>query len=692
MKKIQVPSKLLLSISILLGLATFVFDYLKFESALSFTQWQYIHETLTIVIILFFYGYVKETVFLLQTKLSNILKNLIKLLTGLYVWVLIFKFIMSPTYSAAFPPVPDTFTALLFSNLTSIAAILFLVPLILMVKNLIYFKQRSRTKIYISLALFSTLLTMFFSVYFQLPLDFQFTGDGFYVSSSLILSLILYMILGSNNTWITYLSRKEKYSYFLISLVMVWALSILYDFAFLDSVAAHSIALDSFTNLAWYFLTIYSFFSSVTFLFHLPTARVFDRKMKEVSSLHHLGRVISSEYDQKKLVNIITKMTMEVIESNHTWIELYDEQHDALYVAAADNLETKELDSFYNHSVQEIGLKIIETKQSITLNNVLKEKEFSSIKTWRKDIGSLAAAPLLDAKGKVLGLIFATKSYEFGFDPDDLKMLEAYANQAAIALENAKLVKNSLERERLEQELQIAREVQMRLLPQSLPESGSYKIDTLTITAYEVGGDYYDFFPSKENNFGLIIGDVSGKGTSAAFYMAETKGIIQSITRNYFSPYDILVNTNSILFDSLEKKSFITLLVAQIDYKKQLLRFARGGHCPVLHYKAESQEISFLQPSGIAVGLDKGNIFKETLKEEKVKLTHNDILAFYTDGLSEAMDKNNIEFGDERLGEIIKNNAHLDVESLKEKVIDEILAFLDGQNLHDDLTLVLVKC
>jgi len=122
------------------------------------------------------------------------------------------------------------------------------------------------------------------------------------------------------------------------------------------------------------------------------------------------------------------------------------------------------------------------------------------------------------------------------------------------------------------------------------------------------------------------------------------------------------------------------------------LRFARGGHCPVLHYKAIENESHFLQPSGIAIGLNNGDVFDSTLVEEKVKFATNDILAFYTDGLSEAMNKDKEEFGDEKLGEIIKNNAHLEVGELKDKVIDEILAFLDGQNLHDDLTLVLIKC
>jgi serine phosphatase RsbU (regulator of sigma subunit) len=174
--------------------------------------------------------------------------------------------------------------------------------------------------------------------------------------------------------------------------------------------------------------------------------------------------------------------------------------------------------------------------------------------------------------------------------------------------------------------------------------------------------------------------------------MAETKGIIQSISRIYYAPYDILVKTNAILYDSLERKSFITLLVAQINYNKNLLTFARAGHCPVIHYSAMSNKVSFLQPSGIAVGLDRKEIFNKTLKEEKLFFEENDILAFYTDGLSEAMNKDGEEFGEERLAEILVKNSTLPVEELKDKVIDEILAFVGKQNLHDDLTLILIKC
>jgi serine phosphatase RsbU (regulator of sigma subunit) len=132
--------------------------------------------------------------------------------------------------------------------------------------------------------------------------------------------------------------------------------------------------------------------------------------------------------------------------------------------------------------------------------------------------------------------------------------------------------------------------------------------------------------------------------------------------------------------------------VAQINYNKNLLTFARAGHCPVIHYNAISDKINFLQPSGIAIGLDRKDIFNKTLEEEKLFFEQNDILAFYTDGLSEAMNKDGEEFGEERLANVLRNNSTLPVEELKDKVIDEILAFVGKQNLHDDLTLILIKC
>jgi serine phosphatase RsbU (regulator of sigma subunit) len=210
-------------------------------------------------------------------------------------------------------------------------------------------------------------------------------------------------------------------------------------------------------------------------------------------------------------------------------------------------------------------------------------------------------------------------------------------------------------------------------------------------TATEVGGDYYDFFNQKTNSIGLVIGDVSGKGTSAAFYMAETKGIIQSLSSTYSSPKEILKSTNKILYNSLERKSFISLIVATINTRKKELIFSRAGHSPVVYYNAASGETSKLEPAGLAVGLDSGKNFDRILEEQTLKYGKGDVFVFYTDGLTEARSIENEEFGEERLCESVRKYGHLNAQEMDEKIIDDIMEFLHGTKLQDDLTMIILK-
>ncbi|HID39335.1 MAG TPA: GAF domain-containing protein [Calditrichaeota bacterium] len=534
-------------------------------------------------------------------------------------------------------------------------------------------------------------MSIFFTVLLGIPLDFEFRGVALLNNIPYAIAIAFGLMLSTRTSWVTYLSRKEKYTYFLAASVVVWFVFLLFDLLLSDAVPAYSLALGAFANISWLFLVSYALFTGLNLMRHLPTARAFDRKMKEVSSLHNLSRTISAEHDLTKLMQKVTDLTSEVIESAYTWLEYVDSQERQSTVTASKNLNEDEITVINSHLSNQSSFDLTMDNRPIVVNDTSKESLNHPIVTLKPSIGSLVGVPLRNSKGGELGILFAAKTVPFGFDPDDVNMLEAYANQAAIALENAYLMEISLEQERMEKELQIAREVQMRLLPQTTPIYANAEIDTLTITAYEVGGDYYDFFDITTDRLGLAIGDVSGKGTSAAFYMAETKGIIQSLTRTYNSPLEILTETNSILYHSMERKSFISLLAAQFDFKTNIFKFARAGHCPVIYYNAKNDTVSKLQPEGIAIGLDKGPIFSQKLVEQRVSMSTGDIFAFYTDGLSEARNSEDEEFGEDRLCAIIKENKHRTLSELKEYIIDGILNFLDGNMLHDDLTLVLVK-
>ncbi|MDP2362650.1 MAG: PP2C family protein-serine/threonine phosphatase, partial [Ignavibacteria bacterium] len=214
-------------------------------------------------------------------------------------------------------------------------------------------------------------------------------------------------------------------------------------------------------------------------------------------------------------------------------------------------------------------------------------------------------------------------------------------------------------------------------------------VTSVFIPAFEVGGDYYDFFEISKNKFGLIIADVSGKGISAAFIMAEVKGIFSSLSRMIESPKDILIKANEILQDTLNKKNFVSALYGIIDFDKEVLRFARAGHCPALLVRDNAVET--FKPSGIGLGLTNNSLFENHLEEIKIDLKESDTLVFYTDGITESKNKELEDFGDKRFTEILIKNANESVSQIANEVIKDVTLFSRNHFQYDDITLVILK-
>ena len=291
-----------------------------------------------------------------------------------------------------------------------------------------------------------------------------------------------------------------------------------------------------------------------------------------------------------------------------------------------------------------------------------------------------------------MGILYVLKEEAFGFDRDDADMLKSLANHTLIALENANLLEQSIEKERLKQELKVAREVQLSLLPDEIPDFGeNIQLDAVSIPANEVGGDYFDFIKIDDNNIGVIIADVSGKGISAAIYMAEVKGIIQSFRSVTSSPLELLKKVNRTLYENIERKTFVTLIFGIFNIEKCSFNYARAGHMPILCFEGESQNGTFLQPNGLGLGLDKGKVFNKTIEDQKIKLKKGDILILYTDGITETMDPSGKEFGEEKLLELVKEYQGLEASQIKTKIIEELEEFSKGEKKVDDITLIIVK-
>jgi sigma-B regulation protein RsbU (phosphoserine phosphatase) len=277
---------------------------------------------------------------------------------------------------------------------------------------------------------------------------------------------------------------------------------------------------------------------------------------------------------------------------------------------------------------------------------------------------------------------------------DQLGDLAGSFNSMTASIED--LLLQAAEKKRLEEELRIAHEIQMSLLPQGPLLMPGLSVTALCVPAREVGGDYYDFLPLDDHRVGVLIADVSGKGTSAALYMAELKGLMLSLSEIHSSPRALLVAANRIIAQHLDAKSFITMTYAVIDLRAQTMTYARAGHTPLIYVPGPAgigRRVQILAPDGLVLGLkiDHGEMFDKLLQEDTIPLAPGDLYLLFTDGISEAMNAHDDFFGEGRLGQLIESHAHLPSDELRERVLREIAAFVGDAPQHDDMTMILLK-
>jgi sigma-B regulation protein RsbU (phosphoserine phosphatase) len=277
---------------------------------------------------------------------------------------------------------------------------------------------------------------------------------------------------------------------------------------------------------------------------------------------------------------------------------------------------------------------------------------------------------------------------------DQLGELAGSFNAMTSSIET--LLHQAEEKKRLEEELRIAREIQMSLLPRGPLSQPGLAIAAICVPAKEVGGDYYDFFPLADRRLGVLIADVAGKGTSAALYMAELKGIMLSLCSLHRSPKALLSQVNRIISVNLDARSFITMTYAIVDLDERTLTYARAGHTPLIYLPSGGSEPTsqLLTPDGLVLGLRIDGAaarFDELLEERTLPLCTGDVFVLFTDGITEAMNPVADLFGDGRLQQLVEEHGHLPTEELRERVLRDVEAFVDGADQHDDMTMILIK-
>lgn len=293
--------------------------------------------------------------------------------------------------------------------------------------------------------------------------------------------------------------------------------------------------------------------------------------------------------------------------------------------------------------------------------------------------------------GKLSNIVFLSeKLSKKDFSEEDLNFLESVLNLSAISIDNSALVKEFLEKQKMEKELNVARNIQLALLPDKLPEISGYDLHALNIPAQFVGGDYYDVIKLNENEFAIVIADVSGKGMPASLLMANIQSAFHSFLRIYeeldFDLPEITSKLNSLIYDNTSADKFITFFWGILNNRDNTFKYINAGHNPPYHVK--SNVVNELTEGGLMIGVMKDGI---TYESREIFLEKNDLVFLFTDGVSEAKDKQNEEFSEERILKVLEGNKNFETSKISENLLTELKVFTGDTNQFDDITTILIK-
>jgi phosphoserine phosphatase RsbU/P len=598
--------------------------------------------------------------------------------------------------------IPLSFDAILTADVFGVVLGVTMLLVFLTIRDIIFARRRKGTRRNFMILSGCILLSAIFTLPSK-PLE-----SGYLQTMFFVLTILLIVVNSFRLSWIVYLSKREKlfsmiYGFVLFLIFVGYSVVTLGDSTIGRSLLFYSKPLATAVRSVGLLGAIYFGMTFISTLFHLPTAEAFDRKISEVTSLHNLSRLVTQVFDFNELVDSVTKMTLEVCEAKSAWLEIIREektlhphrlrpeeaeQQGGVMTVSLKNITEETTRAIMTSNGVSLRKLVIDSRKPLVIDDIKEDSRTKHLSDGNYKINSMVIVPLVSHE-TVIGILYATKEIAYGFDHEDVDLISAFADQATIAIENSRLIEKSLERERLMREMLLAQDMQRKLLPQTVPSHRNIDIEALSTPAFEVGGDYYDFITLDDTHIGILVGDVSGKGVSAAFYMAEMKGIFQSLSKIYRSPRDFLIKAHEALVETIDKRSFISLVYAVLDLRTGIVCVARAGHCPLVH--VSGGKATYIKPQGMGLGMGTTKYFEKTINDESLQLKDGDVIVLYTDGVTEAHPKNGDEFGYERLISVVETNRATTAVGVRDAIISAVDRHMQHEPPEDDLTIVVLR-
>ena len=418
-------------------------------------------------------------------------------------------------------------------------------------------------------------------------------------------------------------------------------------------------------------------------------------RKSEMLSLQRLAQIVQRGQTSTEVYHMLLVSAVETVRADAAWIDL-DSHHKGIDDTNATqyyNITPAQADALRT------GLRSHPPEEGEYVTNDLNYHPGfpGSAQAFR----SLIQLPLHGLRFNY-GTLYLLKVAPGTFNRDDLSILQTFTGQAVLSIENLELMQTSLANQRTQEELKIASQVQDSLIPKNLPTDNWFDISSHSLAAKEVGGDFYDFLHLPGRRLAVIIGDVSGKGVTAAFHMAQMKGIFHSLMqenplakneRDKFPvPSKFMAQANAALVHCLERSSFITSSLYIIDYEQGGFVFARAGHCHTLYYHALREEVFYFDSTGLGLGIIRNESYEKHIKNQFYDYSPGDVMVIYTDGIVEARGGSGTdEYGEDRLKLRLEESYFQEAHDIKNFILNDLNAFTAGYPIHDDQTLLVIK-
>lgn len=407
--------------------------------------------------------------------------------------------------------------------------------------------------------------------------------------------------------------------------------------------------------------------------------------VEELAILNDVATAITSTQSLEKIVALIVQRCIKHLKVEQGVVMLLDEQDtEKPFQTMIRKQDSSPNILPYRFDSQVTGW-MLKNKSPLLINDFKNDERFKFTDEKELQVKTLLSVPM-SLKGRMIGLLtLFNKKSESGFSSDDQRLLSIIAAQSVHVIEHARLLQKEQELFKLEEEYRMAKEIQLNILPKQIPAIEGYDIFAINIPAKEVGGDYYDFITLSENKIAFCLGDITGKGLPAAMLMANLQATLrgQALTQKNVS--DNIKNSNMLLFNSTAENRFATLFYGELDFVNNTITYCNAGHDAPL--SLVKNNITRLTAGGLLMGCFD---FAEFEQKDK-QFEPEELILIFSDGVTEAMNSNHEEFGEEKLITIVKSNKDLKVKELIEKIVAEVRVHSSTDEQSDDITLLAIK-